>query len=321
MPVRKGPSHKWCLAVLSALLACTSGSAIAQLVTAERLDRGVVAVPASGGTGILVSWRDLSTDPAGTTFILYREGVPVTPAPISATNFLDAAGTSRSRYTVAAVASGQASVQSPEGLMAAAGYLNIPLDRPPPRTAPDGTAYGYEANDVSAGDLDGDGRYELIVKWYPSIAKDNAFGGYTGNTLLDAYTLEGQRLWRIDMGPNIRSGAHYTQFMVFDFDGDGRAELAAKTADGTIDGAGNVIGDVAADWVEDSGEVPTVDRTGSIELPDGRRVAQLRGRVLKGPEFLTVFDGLTGRALATEPYDPPRHPDTANPSADQLRIL
>lgn len=304
--------------LVPALSLLPAGATLAQTVTAERLDRGLVAVPAADGAGMLVSWRDLVTDPAGTRFTLYRDGKPLTPAPIAATSFLDSAGTPEARYTVAVAGS---KAQGPAALVAAPGYLSVPLDTPPPRTAPDGMPYSYEANDVSAADLDGDGRYELVVKWYPSIAKDNAFAGYSGNTLLDAYTLEGKRLWRIDMGPNIRSGAHYTQFMVFDFDGDGRAELAAKTSDGTIDGTGRVIGDPRANWVEDGGESPSGDRTGSTELPDGRRVAQLKGRILKGPEFLTVFDGRTGRAVATAPYDPPRHPDTANPSGEQLKAI
>jgi len=304
---------------LAVVAASANGTAMAQTVTAERLDRGVVAVAAP--EGILVSWRSLSTDPYGTRFILYRNGKALAPGPIDATNFIDKGGSPRARYTVSAVAGGRSRPQDRPALIAAEGYLSIPLDLPAPRTAPDGTPYSYEANDVSVGDLDGDGRYELIVKWYPSIAKDNAFAGYTGNTLFDAYTLEGKRLWRIDMGPNIRSGAHYTQFLVFDFDGDGRAELVAKTADGTIDGTGRAIGDAKARWVEDGGDAPSGDRTGSTELPDGRRVAQLTGRILKGPEFLTVFDGRTGRALATMPYDPPRHPETQIPTGDQLKAI
>ena len=102
----------------------------------------------------------------------------------------------------------------------------------------------------------------------------------------DAYKLDGTRLWRIDMGRNIRAGAHYTQFLVYDLDGDGRAEIAMKTADGTIDGKGKPIGDPSANWVSDAG--PTL------------------GKIVTGPEFLTIFDGLTGAALATVPYDPPR---------------
>ena len=127
------------------------------------------------------------------------------------------------------------------------GYRNIPLDIPAPGTTPAGDGYTYHANDASIGDVDGDGEYEIIIKWEPSNAHDNAHDGYTGNVLFDCYRLNGERLWRIDMGHNIRAGAHYTQFMVYDLDGDGCAEIVLKTSDGTVDGNGNVIGDALAD--------------------------------------------------------------------------
>ncbi len=306
-------------AVLALLLLSAGGCATTQGAHGSAADRGLVA---SGGEGgYLVSWRKYAADPAETRFLLYRDGQLLTPEPVGLTNFHDAGGTPQSRYSLAVVQGGQTKRLDRPALMATGGYLSIPLDQPEPRVAPDGTSYSYEANDASVGDLDGDGVNEIIVKWYPSIAKDNAFAGYSGNTLFDAYTLDGRKLWRIDMGPNIRSGAHYTQFMVFDFDGDGRAELAMKTADGTIDGTGKVIGDPKADWVEAGGAEPSGDRTGSTETPDGKRVAQLKGRILKGPEFLSVFDGRTGKVLATAPYDPPRHPETDNPTGEQLKEI
>ena len=166
-------------------------------------------------------------------------------------------------------------------------YLNIALDRPAGGTTPVGEAYTYSPNDCSVGDLDGDGEYEIIVKWDPSNAKDNSQAGYTGNVYIDAYKLNGTKLWRIDLGRNIRAGAHYTQFMVYDLDGDGKAEMACKTADGTIDGAGIVIGDPNADY----------RNTG--------------GYILTGPEFLTIFNGLTGAAMATTNYLPARGTVTA----------
>jgi rhamnogalacturonan endolyase len=286
----------------------------------ERLDRAVTAVPAQGGKGNLVSWRLLSTDAPGTAFRLYRDGRLLTAKPLTgATNHVDPTGTARSRYAVQPVGPGVREKTSAAATVATPGYLSIPLDLPAPRTAPDGTRYTYEANDASVGDLDGDGRYDIVVKWYPSIARDNSQGGYTGATLLDAYTLDGKRLWRIDLGENIRSGAHYTQFLVADFDGDGRAEVVAKTADGTIDGTGTVIGDPKARWVERGGEVIVQDRTGSRILPDGRKAAQLTGRILKGPEYLTVFDGRTGRARATAPYAPARDPSGDNPTEEQMK--
>lgn len=313
-----------CLPLLIALAAPAAAQQRAVEIggrQAERLDRGVVALPASGG-GVLVSWRLLASDPQGTGFNVYRDGKRITPAPLaSGTNFVDPAGRPNAVYSVRSVVRGREEKADRAARAWSQGYLTVPLQQPPARTAPDGTAYTYDANDASVGDLDGDGRYEIVVKWYPSIAKDNAFPGYSGNTIFDAYTLEGKRLWRIDMGPNVRSGAHYTQFLVYDFDGDGRAELVAKTADGTVDGRGKVIGDPKADWTERGGEVVIADRTGSKELPDGRRVAPLQGRILKGPEYLTVFDGRTGRALATAPYAPPRHPDTHSPTAEQMQQL
>ena len=280
----------------------------------EALDRGLVAVPAAGG-GNHVSWRLLATDPKAIGFTLYRDGKQIARLGASAaTSFHDREGSTGSRYTIAAG-------NGPRSAAVAAwrdGYLAIPLDKPAERTTPDGERYGYTANDASVGDLDGDGRYELVVKWYPAIAKDNAFGGYTGETLIDAYTPDGKRLWWIDLGRNIRSGAHYTQFMVYDLNGDGRAELAMKTADGTVDGAGKVIGDPQAEWVSREGDITSEDRTGSVTTPDGRRVAQFKGRILKGPEYLTVFDGRTGRALATAPYAPPRDPNTHSPTAEAM---
>ena len=277
----------------------------------ERLDRALVAVPAAGG-GNHVSWRLLATDRKGARFTLYRDGKAIAKiAGNQATSFLDKSGTTASHYALAARDAGTT--------VWAKGYLPIPLDKPADGRTGDGETYSYTANDASVGDLDGDGRYELIVKWYPSIAKDNAFSGYTGETLIDAYTLEGKKLWRINLGPNIRSGAHYTQFMVYDLDGDGKAEIAMKTADGTVDGTNRVIGDPHASWTSREGEVDIDDRTGAKVLADGKKVSELKGRILKGPEYLTVFDGATGRALATAPYAPARDPGGDNPTYDQMK--
>lgn len=284
----------------------------------ERLDRALVALPANDGQGNHVSWRLLGTDRPGTRFTLWRDGRAIARiGDKDATSVHDRQGMATSRY---ALTEGSARPKGTGMIPWKDGYLAIPLDRPADRITPDGERFSYSANDVSVGDLDGDGRYELVVKWYPSIAKDNAFSGYTGETLIDAYTLDGKRLWRIDLGRNIRSGAHYTQFMVADLDGDGRAEVAMKTADGSVDGAGKVIGDAKADWRGGEGSLPQADRTGATILPDGTKVAQRKGRILAGPEFLTVFDGATGKALATAPYSPPRSPE-ADPSTEALTKL
>ncbi|WNG42135.1 rhamnogalacturonan lyase [Archangium minus] len=254
-------------------------------------------MPASNG-GTLVSWRLLATDPAGVGFHVYRDGTRLTTDPLTdRTNMRDTRGTSSSTYTVRAVVNGSEQVASPAAAIWSGGYLNIPLQKPAGGTTPDGVAYTYVANDGSVGDLNGDGQYELVLKWDPTNAKDNSQSGYTGNVYIDAYQLNGTRLWRIDLGRNIRAGAHYTQFQVFDYDGNGRAEVVMKTADGTVDGQGRVIGNASADHRNSA------------------------GYVLAGPEFLTVFEGTTGRALSTVNYVVPRHPDTQNPSSSQLNSI
>jgi rhamnogalacturonan endolyase len=172
------------------------------------------------------------------------------------------------------------------------GYINIPLT-PPPAGTSHGSAYTETANDASAADLDGDGQYEIVLKWDPSNSHDNAQEGYTGPTYLDGYKLDGTRLWRINLGPNIRSGAHYTQFMVYDLDGDGSAEVACKTAPGTKDGTGNYL---------KMGPAATADHT--IDYTSTDTVTQ--GKIITGPEYYTIFSGKTGAELATIDYKPGR---------------
>ncbi|MFB6394344.1 cellulose binding domain-containing protein [Polymorphospora lycopeni] len=248
---------------------------------AENLDRGLVSV--RSGNGNLVSWRLLGTETTGVSFNLYRGGTRLNATPITgATNYLDAGAAANAGYTVRAVINGVEQAASPAALQFPSGYLDVPLQVPAAGSTPSGESYTYSANDASVGDLDGDGRYEFVVKWDPSNAKDNSQSGYTGNVYVDAYTLTGTRLWRIDLGRNIRAGAHYTQFQVYDYDGDGRAEVAMKTADGTRSGTGQVIGSASADHRNSS------------------------GYVLAGPEYLTVFDGRTGAIAATTDYVPAR---------------
>lgn len=257
---------------------------------AEKLDRGLVAVKTSNS--VFVSWRSLDTDPATMTFDLWRDGEKVNASPITrGTNVNDRYGTVDSKYTVTASFDGAVVETTPEASVQPDVYLRLHLDRPDGGTTPSGEAYTYTPNDCSVGDVDGDGRYEIFVKWDPSNSHDNSEGGYTGNVYIDCYTLDGEKLWRIDLGRNIRAGAHYTQFMVYDFDGDGHAEMACKTAPGTVDGTGhNVImgtDDPAADYRS--------NKSGSS-----------RGQVISGPEYLTMFDGRTGAEISTVAYVPGR---------------
>ena len=245
----------------------------------EDLDRGLISV--RSGSNNFVSWRMLGTEPASVTYRLFRGSTLV--ATQSQTNFVDAGAAQGAAYTVRAVINGVEQPASPPALqIGSGGFLDVPIQPPGGGTTPDGVSFTYAANDASVGDLDGDGQYEIVLKWDPTNSKDNSQSGYTGNVFVDAYRLSGQRLWRIDLGRNIRAGAHYTQFQVYDYDGDGRAEVAMKTADATVSGTGQVIGNSGADFRNSS------------------------GYVLSGPEFLTMFDGLTGAIRSTVNYLPPR---------------
>ena len=260
----------------------------------EHLGRGVIAIRENPST-VAVSWRYLSSDPMDESFDVYRNGEKVNKYPIrNATFFQDIyKGTESVLYTVKAIQSKtESNYQLPSD--APAGYLNIPLNRPENGTTPAGQSYFYAPNDASIGDVDGDGEYEIILKWDPSNAHDNSHDGYTGEVYFDCYKLNGQHLWRINLGRNIRAGAHYTQFMVFDFDGDGKAEVVMKTADGTVDGKGKVIGNADADYRE----------AGTFDPSRNQMMKQ--GRILKGKEYLTVFSGDTGEALHTIDYIPAR---------------
>ncbi|MBC8054853.1 MAG: T9SS type A sorting domain-containing protein [Sphingobacteriaceae bacterium] len=247
----------------------------------ELLNRGLVAVRLNS-TQVYLSWRMFGTDPSGIAFNVYRDGAKLNSSPITtSTNYTDNAS-SNGIYTIKPVINGVEQTATSPVSVWNQNYLNIPLQIPAGGITPAGEAYTYNANDASVGDLDGDGEYEIVLKWDPSNSKDNSQSGYTGNVYLDAYKLNGTRLWRINLGRNIRAGAHYTQFLVYDLDGDGYAEVACKTADGTVDGAGTVIGDANADFRNSS------------------------GYILSGPEYMTVFNGRTGAAMATKNYLPAR---------------
>jgi len=265
----------------------------------ENLNRGVVAVR-TNSTQVYVGWRFLGLDPDTTSFHVFRSiggaaPVQLTTTPLSnTTDYRDTPGSSAFNstisYHVRPVVGGVLGSPSESFTLPASTpaqpYLSIPLDPPPGGTTPTGEAYTYSANDAAPADLDGDGDLDIVLKWDPSNSKDNSSGGYTGEVYLDGLRIDGTRLWRINLGRNIRAGAHYTQFIAYDLDSDGRAEVAMKTAPGTIDGQGNNV--LLA------GDSATADYRNSS------------GYILSGPEYLTVFDGLTGAALATTAYTPGR---------------
>jgi len=275
----------------------------------ERLDRGVIALPTADNKAF-VSWRLLADDKTDVAFNVYKQAsngqaAKLTPTPLTnVTNLIDPSPVAGAIYLVKPVIKGKETNQGMgQATLQAKPYLSIPLQTPD----------RYSPGDCSAADLDGDGAYEIIVHMV-GIARDNAHAGLTTPPIFHAYKLDGTLLWSINLGYNIREGAHYTQFLVYDFDGDGKAELICKTADGTIDGTGKVLGDPKADWrvkPADGNLDPWAFRGSNRSRPtpnDAARPATnpLLGRIMEGPEYLTVFEGTTGKALATVDYVPGR---------------
>ena len=263
----------------------------------EHLDRGVVALPAQG-KGIFVSWRMLGTDSKNVCFDVVRDG-KVIASHIKATNYTDQDGKAAHTYRIVTYqempkADGIAHREVSQNVKPWADlYQSMPISRPKGGPTPDGRSYTYTPNDCSVGDVDGDGEYEIILKWDPSNSHDNSHNGYTGDVIFDCYKLSGKKLWRINLGKNIRAGAHYTQFLVYDFDGDGKAEMICKTSAGSKDGKEKFVNEVATDE-----DIRCLDNKA-----DYRNGA---GRVQTGPELLTVFNGKTGQAIHTIWYNPNR---------------
>jgi hypothetical protein len=348
----------------------------------DHLDRGLVAAKTS--EGVFLSWRLLgheasgssATGLTGTDFTVYRDGQKLATVTDS-TNFLDAAGTAASKYQVRAVVGGAEVDSSATATPWGGDFQDIPLKKPADGVTPAGQAYSYNANDASVGDVDGDGQYEFIVKWDPNNSKDVSQVGYTGNTYVDTYKADGTLLHRIDLGVNIRSGAHYTQLLVNDFDGDGRAEMMMKTAPGTKSTSYTSDGTVASEsfisllqqdieagysnsddyrmsaadyyqhmvktfqgWTEHP-EVKAGNWPASLEEAFGiapkytyplsqsdaealtdyfmdvyapsrsarNNLRAFEGFIVSGPEYLTVFEGASGKELKTVAYEPGRHDD------------
>ena len=265
----------------------------------ERLSRGVVAVRQADGK-VFIGWRMFATDDERIAFNVFRSvnrAMPekVNEAPINKVTFFIDGGSDATKgnaYSVREVINGKEGKPSESFTIAANApprqYISLPLQTP----------QGYTPNDASVGDLDGDGEYEIVLH-QTGRGRDNSQAGMTDPPILQAYKLDGRLMWTINLGRNIREGAHYTQFMVYDLDGDGRAEIACKTADGTKDGVGTVIGDANADWRNPEGSTAS-----GINSRGESGTRNTSGFILKGPEYLSVFDGRTGAALATTKYLP-----------------
>ncbi len=274
---------------LTSVLGCAC-MADAQVLPSEFADRAPVAIPSS--TGMFISWRMLPSDDSYTTFDILRDGKEVKTNLNTVTSYQDTQGKKTSDYQIVTKYRG-IPVDTTDHIKPWQNkYLQLALERPGSGSF-HGASYSYTPSDCSTADVDGDGQYEIIVKWDPSTAKDNSQSGYTGPCILDCYKLDGTKLWRLNLGQNIRTGAHYTQFMVYDFNGDGKAELICKTAPGSKDAEGNYVTAVATET--------------AIKNTDNKKdYTNGSGYILSGPEYLTVFDGPTGKAVHTVFYNPNR---------------
>lgn len=277
------------------ILFMLSGFTVSAQRQMEHLSRGLVAVQA-GKDSVFVSWRLLHSDVEAVRFNVYRqsengEEVLLNEKPLAdATSLMDVASLPDGIYTYLVKPVGSGNESEADG-----SYQLVKTENVQPwLTIPLKTPERYSPGDIAPGDLDGDGNYELVVHM-TGRGRDNSHEGMTSEPVFHAYKQDGTLLWSINLGKNIREGAHYTQLLVYDFDGDGRAEVVMKTADGTVDGTGKVIGDASADHRNEG------------------------GHILRGPEFLTVFDGLTGAALATVPYQASRHPERENPTPEEMK--
>ena len=215
-----------------ALLGLMTVGASAQRTT-DRLDRGLVAVP-SASSGNFVSWKIFGEEYYDTEYNLYRDGVKVNATPLKVSNYNDTGGKASSKYQVAAVVRGVEQEKCAEVTRWGAQYKDVTIKGVTNRNGKDVTSK-YEINDVSLGDVDGDGTVEFIIKRNNTGGDLNESSNKTDFNLYECYTLKGERLWWIDLGPNLMAGPdEQWDLVAFDWDQDGKAECVMRGADNMI---------------------------------------------------------------------------------------
>lgn len=267
----------------------------------EKLDRGLIAIKTDGG--VYLSWRLFDSEDnifgsadKNVSFNVYRDGKKISEV-ATKTNYVDS--TVGTNYSVAPVMNGVEGDKCDAVTVNENSYFDIPLSKPDDETIYDSSGnelatYSFFPADCSTGDVDGDGEYEIIVKWTSSEHDVGSPGdpAYSGTVHLAAYKLDGTKLWKNDiaLGKNVYSSAHTLQFLVYDFDGDGKSEVMCQTSLGSKDGQGKYVSNAA----QTDEEIKAI-------TDEENSTADYRGygRITKGKEFLTVFNGETGVAMDT----------------------
>ena len=265
----------------------------------EKLDRGLIAIKTDGG--VYLSWRLFDSEDnifgsadKNVSFNVYRDGKKISEV-ATKTNYVDS--TVGTNYSVAPVINGVEGEKCNPVTAYNNSYFDIPLLKPDDETIYDPSnnklaTYSFFPADCSTGDVDGDGEYEIIVKW-TSHERDVGTPAYSGTVHLAAYKLDGTKLWKndIELGKNVYSSAHTLQFLVYDFDGDGKSEVICQTSLGSKDGQGKYVSNAAQTDEEIKAITDKENSTADYRSSSGV--------ITKGEEFLTVFNGETGAAMDT----------------------
>ena len=258
----------------------------------------------SGISSALISWRLLKTDPSNIAFDIYKSvdgeaEVKLNEEPISNTTSwvdadIDVSKTNVYRVTLANQAETLCDYTFTSE-MAEKFYHEIRLNL----NVPD-ASITYSPDDIQLGDLDGDGELEIVVKREPY---DGANMGvwFNGTTLLEAYKMDGTFLWQIDLGINIRSGSHYTSYILYDFDGDGLCEIAFRSSEGTKFADGKIITD-ANGKINDYRNRQTDGKgwysgAAIARDPNDPSTATTCGLIMEGPEYISICRGYDGREI------------------------
>lgn len=288
-----------CLSLFPLVSYNTNASDTNLVRIAESLTRGCYGVKVDNG--VYLSWRLFGNEPISTTFDIYKNGTMI-KSELDCLNYTDTDGTIKDIYAI--VPHGDTVYDSDMFVPFETATFDIPVSKPESNS----DEYSYEMHDASCADVDNDGEYEIIVKWEPSDYKDNSQSGFTDNVYLDCYETDGTKLWRIDLGINIRAGSHYTQYIAYDFDCDGYAELAVRTAPGSKDSTGAYVSrkGAAIDGEPLTWKNSYTNKTYTDESDLRDSSGDTIGKITKGPDWLTMFNGKTGEAIQTVNYFPQR---------------